>query len=125
PVCLALAIAIGSGAAAAEQSVTGTFSSFAYNSAGGGLLGAEIRLLTTRHGMKAVVQVAEGGPGDVAPGRVVRVGNKIHFDLPAGSDSEGRFDGVVTRQALKGVFVYKSGAKETLNLPRKPSYWDR
>jgi hypothetical protein len=126
PVCVAFLIAFGvSAVARAEQAITGTYSDFAYNREGGDLNGTEIHIVMTRRGLKGTVQIAEGGPGDVTVVDIVAADNRIHFDMPARSEYEGHFDGIVTKQALKGTFVYKGGAKEVVSLPRKPSYWDR
>lgn len=105
--------------------VAGTYSSFEYNKEGGDLNGVEIRLVPTRKGIKAVVQFAEGGAGDVVVVDVTVSGAHIHFVLPSTFDTAGDFEGTVTEKALDGTFKYQGGASEHLVLPRGSSYWDK
>lgn len=105
--------------------LTGTYTSFLYNKEGGDLNGVEVRLVQTQKGMVAVVQFAEGGPGDVAVVQVDAKGGRIHFDMPGGFSTEGYFDGTLSSKAITGVFHYKGGAKEPIVLPRGKSYWDK
>jgi hypothetical protein len=105
--------------------VTGTYSSLSYNTDGGDLNGVEIRFVLTRKGIKGVVQFAEGGAGDLALVDVRVTGTHIQFEMPAGSDTEGTFEGTVSAKGLEGTFSYKGGSKEHLTLPRSASYWDK
>jgi hypothetical protein len=52
-------------------------------------------------------------------------GTHIQFEMPAGSYTEGMFEGTVSSKGLEGTFSYKAGAKEHLTLPRTGSYWDK
>jgi hypothetical protein len=105
--------------------VAGTYSNLVYNKEGGDLNGVEIRLIPTRKGVKAVVQFAEGGAGDVALVDATVSGSHIHFLTPSTFDPEGEFDGTVSEKALVGTFKYKGGASEHLVLPRGASYWEK
>jgi hypothetical protein len=105
--------------------IAGTYSNFEYNKEGGDLNGVEIRLVPTRKGIKAVVQFAEGGAGDVALVDVTVSGAHVRFVLPATFDTAGDFEGTVTEKALDGIFRYQGGASEYLVLPRGSSYWDK
>ena len=109
----------------ANTVITGTYSNFTFNPEAGDLNGTEIRFVMTKKGMKGIVQFAEGGAGDVFIVDVMESGGRIHFELPIESGFEGNFDGVLLKRALRGTFVFKTGAKEEVSLPRRPSYWDR
>ena len=58
---------------------TGTFSTFEYNKEGGDVLGVEIRIVRTRTGYQAVVQFAEGEPGDLIVAPVTFEGQKVRL----------------------------------------------
>lgn len=104
---------------------TGTYSSFEYNAEAGDLNGVEVHILFTDKGLKAVVQFADGGAGDVALVNVTATGTQLHFEIPAGFEYEGRFDGTVSAKGLDGTFTYKGSRPEHLVLPRTLGYWDR
>lgn len=104
--------------------LTGTYSSLTYNKESGDLNGLEVHIVLTRSGHKAIVQIAEGGAGDVVVVKIKVTGNQVAFELPAGFEPAGYFEGIVSSKHLVGTFTYKSGEKEKLALPRKKSYWD-
>ena len=104
---------------------TGTYSSFTYNAEAGDLNGVEVHILFTGKGLKAIVQFAEGGPGDVALVNVTATGTHFHFEMPAGFDPEGAFDGTVSAKGLDGTFTHKGDDPEHLFLPRARGYWDK
>lgn len=103
----------------------GTYSSFAYNSESGDLDGLEVHIFFTDKGLKATVQFADGGAGDVALVNVTATGTHLHFETPAGFDNEGSFDGTVSAQGLDGTYTYKGNHPEHFVLPRTIGYWDK
>ena len=121
---LALTCSTASGADGAVW-VRGTFSSLYYNEEGGDLLGYEVSFIPSRTGMKALVQVAEGGFPLV---RLVdaREGedNAVAFDVILDHGSSFAFKGRASKEGLTGVITYDTGMTEEVFLPRKKSYWD-
>lgn len=114
------------GACAAEPArIAGTYSSLTYNKQGGDLLGYEVRIIPTRHGPKAVVQIAEGGAGDIYVVDVKQSAATLSFDIPVPGGQPGRFSGEVSDDGLRGTISYPSGAKEEVFLRRTTSYWER
>jgi hypothetical protein len=103
---------------------TGSYSSFTHGEEGD-LNGVEIHILFTGKGLKATVQFAEGGPGDVALVNVTATGTHLHFEMPAGFDPEGTFDGTVSARGLDGTFTRKGGYRQHVALPRTVGYWDK
>lgn len=85
----------------------------------------EIRVVLTRDGYKATVQVAEGGAGDIFIVPFKKAGDRVEFDVPLpGGREGGHFSGGMTERGLKGVIRYPSGVSEKVLLPRKKSYWE-
>lgn len=105
--------------------IPGTYSSFAYNEEGGDLVGYEVRIIPTRHGLKAVVQEAVGEPGDIHVVEVKEAADGLSFDIPLAGERPARFAGKVTTKGLEGKITFSSGAVEQVVLKRSPSYWDR
>ena len=103
---------------------TGTFSTFEYNKEGGDVLGVEIRIVRTRTGYQAVVQFAEGEPGDLIVAPVTFEGQKVRFQIPTGQGPSDTFEGAIGAQSLVGKFSRGAAAGEVLKLPRRKSYWD-
>lgn len=109
---------------AASRSVFGTYSSLKYNNESGDLLGYEVLIIPTDVGLKAIVQVAEGSPGQVYIVRVVEKGGNISFDIPLSSGIRESFSGRVEGSYLIGD-VFSPGGKEHVELKRGMSYWDK
>jgi hypothetical protein len=104
----------------------GTYSSFAYNTEGGDLLGLEVHVVPTRHGVKAVVQAAEGEPGDIEVVDLKQgAGGILSFDVPMVGQAGVKFEGKVTTDGLKGKLIYPSGTTQEVFLKRTTSYWER
>ncbi len=104
--------------------IAGTYSSLAYHEEGGDLLGYEVRIIPTNKGLRAVVQIAEGGAGEVNVVQVVQTGETLAFNIPLADDAPARFEGKVTARGLEGTVTFPSGASERLILRRSVSYWD-
>jgi hypothetical protein len=118
-------MAFGKDALPSSPWITGTYSNFSYNIEADDLHGVELRLIRTRAGLVGVIQFAEGGAGDVALVTVLAEGARVRFDLPAGFQYAGVFEGLVSKKGIDGSFSYEGGAHEHLVLPRTQSYWDR
>ena len=100
-----LAAACASGA----LPITGTFSDLRYVEESGDLVGTEIRIAAAGDGYQAVVQFAEGSPGELTIANVTfaPAGDEqsaLNFDLPATSPYAGHL---------------------AVRLPRRRSYRDR
>lgn len=125
-ILLAALLAFMQVACAAEKvKIAGTYSSLNYHQEAGDLLGYEFRLIPTKQGFKAVIQVSEGGIGNVFLVDVDEKSGSISFDVPVSSDYVGRFRGELTRDGLDGVVNYPSGVSEKVLLKRSVSYWER
>lgn len=106
--------------------IHGTYSSFAYNAEGGDLLGIEVHIVPTRHGVRAIVQSAEGEPGDIDVVEIKQgAGGTLSFKVPMVGQTGVRFEGKVTTDGLKGKLIYSSGTTEEVFLKRTTSYWER
>lgn len=105
--------------------VAGTYSSFEFNEEGGDLVGIEIRLIPTRVGLKAVVQVAEGGAGDIDLVAVTETNGEVRFDVPTPGSAPAKFKGRISVSGMAGTLSYPSGATENIVLKRTSSYWER
>lgn len=112
------------GAFASGRRITGTYSSLQYNAQSGDLLGYEVLIIPTDVGYKAVVQVAEGAPGQVYICQVMQKGDTISFDITLSSGAKESFTGEVTGNFLTGDILSPSG-KEHVQLKRGTSYWDK
>jgi hypothetical protein len=105
--------------------VTGTYSSLAYNEAGGDLLGQEIRIVYAAGGYEGTLQIAEGEPSHLIVVKIEVSGAKVSFVIPESSQYGGKFSGAVDEQSLTGEFQFTSGGNEKVRLRRGKSYWDR
>jgi hypothetical protein len=106
--------------------VIGTYSSFVYNAEGGDLLGIEVHIVPTRHGIKAIVQAAEGEPGDIEVADLNQgAGGILSFNVPMIGQTGVTFEGRVTADGLKGKLIYPSGTSQEVFLKRAMSYWDK
>jgi hypothetical protein len=103
----------------------GTYSSLAYNAEGGDLLGYELRMIPTGRGLKGVLQIAEGGAGDLYLVDVVQHDDAIEFDVPVPGQKPGHFKGTLSAAGLRGTITFPSGATESVFLKRTTSYWER
>jgi hypothetical protein len=111
--------------AGAKDICLGTFSSLSFNSEGGDVQGVEIKVVYTRVGKQAAIQISEGEPGPLVIVPVVCDGTHLSLKIPK---DDGRaaasFEGVVSKGRLVGELVYESGGREKLLLPRRKGYWD-
>lgn len=117
---------IAAACASAALPITGTFSDLRYVEESGDLVGTEIRIAAAGDGYQAVVQFAEGAPGELTTVPVIfapagEEQSELRFDLPSTSPYAGRFLGRVTRQLLEGEFVFASGGRLAVRLPRRTS----
>jgi hypothetical protein len=113
-------------AANARVRVAGTYTDLSYNREGGDILGTEIRIVGTRRGFQATVQVAEGSASPLIVGAVFAVDatGKFGFALPSNDLGLRRFDGVIVGAVLRGTFTFADGKTERVTLRRGRSYWD-
>lgn len=102
---------------------TGTFSSINFNKESGDLVGVELRIITTRTGYVGMLQICEGGAGNLIVVHPKFVGNKIHFDVNK-DIYNGSFDGVININGIHGRFIFSGNRGEMEFFPRKKSYWD-
>lgn len=108
-----------------EIKYTGTFSSLRYHDESGDLLGAELRIVYTRLGYQGVLQIAEGGAGELILIPSLTFNNeKMSFKISEPGKYRGVFEGTITQEGIVGVFNYVTGGVLRLDLKRKPSYWD-
>jgi len=121
-----LALVVLSGLLAAQQpsKITGTYTSMYFNEEGGDLLGQELKIVLTRRGYQGALQFAEGGPGGLIIVDVHINGNKISFTIPETAPEAGRFSGTLTNGVIRGIFSFKEGGEEKVELRRGKSYWD-
>lgn len=108
-----------------KSPVAGTYTSLTYNEEGGDLLGYEFRLIPNKNGYKAVIQVSEGGIGNVFLVDVTNSNEKISFDVPVSENQIGHFKGSVNEKNMTGTVSYPSGAVEKIILVRGASYWEK
>jgi hypothetical protein len=104
--------------------LTGTFSNLRYIPEAGDLLGEEVRLFYTSGGMTALVQIAEGGPGEATIEHVSVTGDHIMIELTHRDDGIKRFEGDITTHALRGNFINVDGGSNQVVMKRTKSYWD-
>lgn len=107
------------------RGIYGTYSSLKYNEEGGDLLGYEFRFAPSKHGLKAIVQVSEGGVGEIFLVDVRKSGEKIEFDVPIAPDFKASFVGIIQNGRLEGDIIYPTGSIEKISISRGRSYWDR
>jgi hypothetical protein len=107
--------------------LTGTFSSLTYNVEGGDLLGIEIRIVWTRKGYYATVQISEGEPNVpilVPVSWMNRTRGEFVIRIPEPNMRTGKIKGRVQADGLEMIFDGMSEEFNKIKLPRKPSYWD-
>jgi hypothetical protein len=109
---------------ASGDKVTGTYSSLRYDKESGDLLGYEILIIPIDTGLKAVVQVAEGAPGQVYIVEATQKGETISFEIPLSTGIKESFSGRIVGDYLVGDVLSPSG-KEHVQLKRGMSYWDK
>lgn len=110
---------------AARELCLGTFSDLAFNKEGGDLLGVEVKIVETRTGKQAAVQFSEGEPGPLQLAEVTCEGNRVVLQIAAEKGSAPiTFKGTVRNNSLVGEFVFDTGAKQAVKLPRRKGYWD-
>src|SRR5262245_16055470 len=76
--------------------IAGTYSSLTLSKDAGDLLGYEVRIIPVRQGFKAVIQIAEGGAGDVYLVDVAGSAAALSFDVPVTGGQPGKFVGKVS-----------------------------
>src|SRR5436190_13391704 len=97
--------------------VTGIFTDMHYITDVGDLLGTEVFIVGGGNGYKAIVQIAQGSPGDPVVVPVTVKGNDVSFELPP-TYHNLKFSGRVSTQALTGNL-----GSERVALRRRNSYW--
>jgi hypothetical protein len=103
---------------------TGTYSTLQYNEEGGDLIGEEIRIVFTKSGHKAIIQIAEGVPSELIVVPITLEKGILYFKINNDILYDGVFKGKINKKGIKGVLKFKTGGEMELNLPRKKSYWD-
>jgi hypothetical protein len=109
---------------AADDDVTGLFSTFVLGGKLGDISGAEIHIVPNPKGYSAVVQASEGAPGFPEVVEVVVKGTTLVFTIPAVSSSgfsPGTYNGTVTKEGLR--LRGPRGLYGDYFLPRKRSFW--
>ena len=121
-IALLLCACVAIGNAENAPRPTGTFTDMRYHRESGDVLGTEVSIVYSRQGYYAVYQSSEGEPGVpvVVPAKVE--GTSLQFDVPAATDSRGRFTGTFDAAGLTGTFA---GSQERVDLKRSASYWSR
>jgi len=109
----------------AQDNFTGTYTNLYFNEEGGDLLGEELKIVVTGKGYQGILQIAEGGGGELAIVDIVFDKNTIKFTIPESSSDAGTFDGTITKKSIKGKLRFKSGGEKTVTLKKGQSYWDR
>jgi hypothetical protein len=107
-----------------DNSLIGTYSSLKFNKEGGDLLGYEILIIPTDLGFRAIVQIAEGAPGNVYVLDATVKGDELRFRVPLNNGVEELFVGHLKDGFLIGVFSTPNSAK-SVKLKKGRSYWDR
>jgi hypothetical protein len=104
----------------------GTYSSLSYNAEGGDLLGYEVRLIPARVGLLAVVQIAEGGAGEVFLVPVKQeTADVVSFSIGSPGKKPAKVRGTVSEIGMDANIVQPSGESERVFLKRGASYWER
>jgi hypothetical protein len=104
--------------------ITGTYTSMRFNKEGGDLLGQELKIVLTRKGYQGALQFAEGGAGELIIVEIHIEADKINFALPDTSPDAGQFSGTIQNGVIRGLFRFKGGGEEKVELKRGKSYWD-
>jgi len=102
---------------------TGTFSNIEFHAESGDILGMELRIVRIRSGYVGMLQICEGGPGDIIMVEPKFTGDKLHF-LIQHKWYNGSFDGVIENDGVRGQFTFSSNVGEMKFMPRTKSYWD-
>lgn len=110
---------------ASSKNLYGTYTDLHYQNNGGDLIGHELKIVLTRKGLQGALQFADGGPSELVVVDITIVNGRIFFIIPDGFAGGGRFEGAVDRSKIKGKFMYKTGAEETVYMKRGLSYWDK
>lgn len=111
-----------------QPRVFGTFSNLEYNEEGGDLLGFELKIVPTRRGHQAALQVAAGEPSEIMTVDVQVDKNKIRFQIPHSYPLYGgaTFEGQIDSGGITGQFKWATGVLgEKQRLVRGQGYWDR
>ncbi len=125
-ICTVIFSAVGSTDAAAQDLCRGTFSNLRFNADSGDLSGVEIKIVGTRGGKQATVQISEGEPGRLIATPVLCKGTYVSLTLPKDAGrASASFTGVVSASRLVGEFVFDTGARDKVVLARRKSYWDK
>lgn len=106
------------------ENYTGTYTNLEYHQESGDLLGIEMRVVFTRKGYQASLQIAEGGISELIIVKLNLKKQALNFEIDSPALYKGIFNGVITEDNLKGLLKYSSGGELEFNLPRRKSYWD-
>lgn len=104
--------------------ITGTYTSMYFNKEGGDLLGEELKIVLTSKGYQGALQFAEGEPSELMIVDVQIEGNKVSFIIPATYAYAGQFSGTIQNGVIRGMFRFKGGGQEVVELKKGKSYWD-
>jgi hypothetical protein len=108
-----------------DKYLYGTYTDLYYEKKGGDLLGHELKIVLTRKGLQGALQFADGGPSELVLVDIIIDNGQIFFSIPDGFAEAGHFKGVIDRSKIKGKFMYKTGAEETVYMKKGLSYWDK
>jgi hypothetical protein len=113
-------------ASCAQQTakITGTYTNMHFNREGGDLLGQELKIVRTRKGYQGALQFAEGGAGELIIVEVNLEGDRISFVIPDSYADAGQFNGTIQNGVIRGLFKFKGGGEERVELKKGKSYWD-
>jgi len=106
-----------------EIKYTGTFSSITYNEESGDLSGIELRIIFTKKGYSGMLQICEGGAGNLIIVQPTIEKGNIRFSI-ADKLYSGGFDGFIRADGIHGKFTFSGNVGSVEFLPRKKSYWD-
>jgi hypothetical protein len=117
-------------ASATDAPIVGTYSSLAYNNAGGDLLGYEIVVTKAGHGFVAHFQIAEGAPSKPVVVPMEVLGDRFSFTVAPPHAGAGHYSGTVSSAGLLiqagGDAMWVLSGKHPSGpflLQRKCSYW--
>ncbi len=106
---------------AAPPRVTGHYSDFQYFPDSGDVGGTEVFLLYGDNKLWALLQVAEGWPGEPVLVEAKATGQSITFPFPQ-FGTQATFSGQVTAYGLEGTIQRPEGPVP-LKLPRRNTFW--
>jgi hypothetical protein len=118
-----LLIIIPSSIAEHASKVTGTYTNMQFNNEGGDLLGQELKIVLTRKGYQGAQQFAEGGAGELIVDVHIET-DQINFVIPDSYSEAGQFSGTIQNGKIPGLFKFKRGGEEKIDLGKGKSYWD-